>query len=51
MRKLWKMILEFIDYDEAEWKWRYLITCPLIGIVGGAVFIFCYTVLIIWFMW
>lgn len=43
-------IFNWLGFDKQKWKWRYLITTPLIGIIGAAAFIFCYTGLIILLM-
>ena len=43
-------IKEWLGWDNSKWKWRYLITTPLIGIIGSAIFIFMYTILIVLLM-
>lgn len=43
-------ILDWFGITKETWKWRYLITCPLLGLIGSLVFVFIYTVLIYWLM-
>ena len=43
-------MLEMLGIEKNEWKWRYLITCPLLGLIGSLVYILVFTALIIWLM-
>ena len=42
--------LEKLGFDKQKWKWRYLITYPLLFIVIGVLFILTYSALIILLM-
>lgn len=44
------LMCEAFDVEPEKWKWWYLIAYPVLYIVGGIVFVFCYTVLIYWLM-
>ena len=50
MKWIIKKVCEWVKYDPAKWKWRYLITCPLIFLIIGALFILAYSALIILLM-
>ena len=36
-------MLEMLGIEKNEWKWRYLITCPLLGLLGAVIFILAFT--------